>query len=400
MSQKHVHIEMIGGLAGDMFLAAAIDVGLITSSELSAALSKVGLGEIEVVAQSVKRYGIEATHVSFRGWDPSLERDHRHLSEIEQMIDASALPTNVKFRAISLFRTLGEVEARTHDIPVEEVHFHEIGAIDSILDFVGAAVVLERVQGSWSAGEVPCGEGMVQMSHGPMPAVAPATARLLEGFVMAPTGVKGELVTPTGATILRSLRVSEPGMRVSGKLTGVGFGAGSKDFEGRANVVRLSVFDVGTKGVTRFEREVVTQLSADIDDESAEVTAHAEQLLWEAGALDVTRHAVGMKKGRLGVRLMALCREDRAEELGEMMLRHTSTFGVRVERVERWVLGREVVEVETPYGGIAVKLGKLGEEVIKATPEYEACGKAAREHEVSVQRVVDATRAAAQHYLK
>lgn len=383
---------MIGGLAGDMFLAASIDTGLITRDALQAELRKVGLGEVVVHAETVKRYGMRATHVSFSGWDPEHEADHRHLSEIESMIRASGLDEGVKDRAIAMFYALGEVESKAHDIPLETVHFHEIGAIDSILDFVGAAYVLETVDATWSSGRVPSGHGTIDTSHGVMPAVAPATAKLLKGFTMQPRGIEGELVTPTGATILNILGLQTSTLP-GGVLTDEGFGAGTKDFEGFANVVRLTVFDVEREDA-RIPREDVVRLVAEIDDETPEVLAHAEQVLLDAGALDVVRTPVTMKKGRAGIRVAVLARPQDVDRLGEVLLRQTSTFGVRIEPCTRMALVRDMVEVDTEFGAIRVKRGWLGDEILKASPEYEDCARAAAHHEVPLRRVYDATIAA------
>lgn len=396
MQQRAVHIEMIGGLAGDMFLAAALDAGLVQVEDLSGALSQLGLGTIEVRVERVMRYGIEATHVSFWGWDASLERDHRHLSEIEEMIAASELSEAVKQRAVAMFYTLGQVEADTHNIPLSRVHFHEIGAIDSILDFVGAAYVIESSGVSrWSAGDVPRGEGVVEMSHGPMPAMAPATAKLLLGYTFEGRGVRSELVTPTGATLLKTLCDPTPVGPGRGALRSVGFGAGSKDFERFANVVRLSVYELSDVSADApFDIERITRMEAELDDASPEVMAHATARLLEAGALDVTQQAVTMKKGRLGVRLTVLCRPQEAERLGGLVFELTSTFGLRVEEVQRWALRRACETVTTPHGEVRIKIGFFGDRIVTASPEYEDCATLAGQTGVSVQRVMDAARAA------
>lgn len=392
MSKQRIHIEMIGGLAGDMFLAASIDAGLVNQGELEEALGLVGLGPIQIQTEQVTRHGIKGRHLKFTGWDPSQERDHRHLSEIERMLRDSDLPSKVRERAIELFRVLGEVEADTHDIPLERVHFHEVGAIDSILDFVGAAYVIESNEARWTAGRVPTGQGMIETSHGTMPALAPATAKLLVGFELDPRGVDGELVTPTGATILRGLRVHEAAPARPGALLGGGFGAGTRDFDGFANVVRLTIHEeVSTPGGSR---DRVVRLCAEVDDEPAELLAHAEQVLLGHGALDVTRTPVTMKKGRLGTQLAVLCRPRDRDRMVELILWHTSTFGVRVEELERFKLEREIVEVDTPWGTVRAKLGSWKGRQLKASPEYEDCARLARQVEVPLRRVYAAAQAA------
>ena len=392
----HVHLDLIGGLAGDMFIAAAIDAGLVDEHELGEAMSQLGLGTIKVLANKVMRYGIEATHVSFMGWDASQERDHRHLSEIEAMIEESGLDEAVKRRALSMFRALGEVEAETHNIPLERVHFHEIGAIDSILDFIGSAYIIEHSGASWSAGEVPVGQGVVQMSHGPMPAMAPATAKLLVGFSLKPSEAHAELVTPTGATILKELGVSTPGLSVGGVLQGAGFGAGTRELERIANVARMTVYEHKRQEVSIFQSDTIFSIEADLDDETPEVLAHAERALLKAGALDVTRHAVTMKKGRLGTRLGVLCQPSDAERLAALVFEQTSTFGVRVRELSRWILSRELTSVQTRYGEVAVKVGRIGDRVVTVSAEDDACAELAARHGVSPQRVHAAVRAASE----
>ena len=286
---RHIHIEMIGGLAGDMFLAAALDAGLVDKEALQEQLSRVGLGPIRVEEETVRRHGMRATHVRFGGWDPSQERDHRHLSQIEEMLRSSDLDDAVKAKAIEMFTLLGEVESHAHDIPLETVHFHEIGAIDSILDFVGAAFVVTSLDATWSAGKVPHGEGMIETSHGPMPALAPATARLLRGFELEARHVQGELVTPTGATLLRLLGLQDSALP-SARMVEQGYGAGTKDFSGFANIVRLSLLDVGASQAD-LVTDTVVRLSADIDDQTPEGLAHTEAILFEAGGARCRAHA-------------------------------------------------------------------------------------------------------------
>lgn len=395
-STSHIHLDLVGGLAGDMFIAAFLHAGLVTEDELSEVLSKVGIGTIKVLSSSVMRYGIESTHVSFMGWGAEQESDHRHLSEIQEMLRQSELPDHVRDRALSMFLKLGEVESKTHNIPLETVHFHEIGAIDSILDFVGAAYIIETCASSWSASRVPVGEGIVEMSHGPMPAMAPATAKLLEGFVLEPSGLNGELVTPTGATILKELGLSTPGLSVSGVLREEGFGAGTREYERRANVVRIARYEVASVQKNHdFLADTVTRLEADLDDMTAEALAFAEDILLKSGAIDVVRVATTMKKGRVGTRLSVLCRPEDSKTIAGLIFKHTSTFGLRVEEVRRWMLDRRQEEVETLYGVAHVKLGLLGDEIVRCTPEYEDCAELAREHQVSLKVVMDAVMAAA-----
>ena len=238
----HIHLDLVGGLAGDMFLAAALDAGLVDVERLTTDLRTLGLGEsVRIVATHARRGAIAGTHVAFADWDPSADADHRHLSTIHEMIADSGLSDAVKARATDLFALLGASEAKIHDIPLERVHFHEVGAVDSILDFVSAAWVIEEVGATWSSSDVPAGRGSIVTAHGEIPVPAPAAADLLRGMPIAPRDVEAELVTPTGAAILRGLA---PEFRArGGQLREVGYGLGTRELPGMSNVVRMMVFD-------------------------------------------------------------------------------------------------------------------------------------------------------------
>ena len=391
----HIHIDPLGGLAGDMFLAAALDADLLDPQELEAVLHSLGVGPVRILAKEVQRGAIMATHVHFEGWNEEEEKDHRHLSVILDMIGASDLPEPVAERAKGMFRRLGEVEAGIHGIPMEKVHFHECGALDSIFDFVSAAWVIEKTEASWSAAPVSVGEGTIQTDHGTIPLPAPASAELLEGLPVAPRAVDAELVTPTGAAILRTLK--EAGRlkeRPAGTIQRVGYGAGTRDFSELPNVVRFLVMDASTadeeEGMDR-----VSRLVCEIDDMQPELMAYVEQRLLSAGALDVVREAVSMKKGRQGTRLAVLARPKDRDALVELIFRETTTFGLRMETVRRRKLRRRITEVETPYGTVQVKIGLWKGAALKAVPEYEACAQRAEETGVPLRTVYEAAQQAA-----
>lgn len=398
----HIHLDLLGGLAGDMFLAAAIDAGLVDVTRLETALQSVGLGPVRVVSKRVVRGAIEGVHVRFEGWDPAMESDHRHLSTIEAMIAESALSEGVKRRATAMFRTLGQAEATVHGIELERVHFHEVGAVDSILDFVAAAWVIEEVDATFSFGEIPVGSGTIETAHGTIPVPAPATAKLLEGFELTYQDVATEFVTPTGAAILATV-AAQPGKR-QGRLKASGFGCGTRDFKSHSNVVRLVVMEQGASerpsdaagDAPGWERDDVVQLVCEIDDLQPELMAAVEAQLFDAGALDVVREPVLMKKGRSGERLSVLCEAELSEALLRVIFVHTTTFGVRVVPVSRVILRRTRHLVETTLGQVHVKVGWLGDEAIKATPEFEDCRLLAERHHLPVHTVyLEAQRVAA-----
>ena len=385
---------MIGGLAGDMFLAAALDAGLVTRAQLEEAMSQMGLGQIHITQEVVDRCGIRASHVRFSGWSPDQEADHRHLSEIERMIGDSALEQGVKDVAIALFQELGRAESFIHQIPMERVHFHEIGAIDSILDFVGAAYVIWAVDGTWSCDRVPQGKGVIEVAHGVVPAMAPATAKLLEGFELQQRDVDAELVTPTGAAILSYLNAQAQSVG-AGRLTASGYGAGSKAFPHMANVVRVAAYEKAEGATTQdLEHQQVVRLSAELDDAQPEVLSWVAARLLEAGALDVVRTPVLMKKGRAGVQLAVLCHPEHADALTLEVLTQTSTLGVRREVMTRTILPRRIQHVPTPWGEVAVKVTVRGGHA-DAQPEFDACAAIARAHDVPLRRVYQHAIAAA-----
>lgn len=386
----HIHIDMVGGLAGDMFLAAAIDAQLIDIKDLEENLRTLGLGTgIEIVVEQVRRGALSGSHVHFKNWDPDADSDHRHLSTIEKMIADSELSPNVKAQATKLFRRLGESESKVHDIPMERVHFHEVGAVDSILDFCSAAYIIEHAQATWSFGPVPMGHGSIETAHGTIPVPAPATADLLIGLETVERDVQGELVTPTGAAILAGLESSP---RPAGTIEKIGYGAGTKEFGDLSNVVRFMVLDAET--TPGLERDTITRLECELDDMTAEALAFVETRLLDLGALDVVRTAVQMKKGRLGTRLTVLAPSTLAEKLYDCLFRETSTLGVRIDAVERVKMPRRFETVPTQYGDVSMKVALLNGEPLKAAPEFEDCARLAKEHEVPLNTIFEAAIAA------
>jgi uncharacterized protein (TIGR00299 family) protein len=384
MSRNHIHLDLVGGLAGDMFVASAIDAGLVDIDALQKDLQTLGLGtDIEIVAERSRRGAFAGTHVKFAGWDPDAESDHRHLTTIRKMIMSSGLTETVKSRAIRLFEVLGAAEAAIHGVSLDDVHFHEVGAVDSILDFVSAAWIIEAADATWSCGEVPAGRGSIETANGTIPVPAPATARLLRGMRLVPRDVEAELVTPTGAAILVGLQPAE--RSAGGRLRSVGYGLGTRELGALSNVVRLTVFTRSDDAAYVDDR--VVRVETDIDDMTAEQLASADEALYRTGALDVSRSAIQMKKGRIGTRITVLAPEDLRANIIDALFEHTTTFGVRVDVVERVTLTREVVAVQTEYGRIDVKLGRRGDALLQIAPEHAQCEAAAREHGVSVRVV-------------
>ena len=363
-----------------MLLGALVDAGLGISS-LQSEIAKLGIEGLSVEAESVKRGGLAATKVHVAA---AKDHSHRSLSTIERIIADSSLDDRAKQDSLRVFRRLGEVEARAHAIPVEKVHFHEVGAYDSIADIVGAcagirALGIERVHCS----PVNLGSGTVQAAHGTMPVPAPATARLVEGVPSYSDGPSVELTTPTGAALAVTLSQDfgpPPAMRIRAS----GYGAGTRELNGRANVLRVLVGDTdeGERGAGE-----VWVLEAAIDDMTPEVAGYAMERLLDAGALDVTLAPVYMKKNRPGFLLTVLAAPQDRAELGRLMLAETSTIGIRETLAQRRTLPRAWKEVRTQYGKVRVKTaGEAGSEANFA-PEYEDCRRLAREHGVPFKQV-------------
>ncbi len=383
----HIHLDMMGGIAGDMFLAAAFDAGLVDLDALQEKLRTLGLGtELEIVVEKVWRGAMSAQHVKFSNWDPDAESDHRHLSTILEMINKSGFSDEVKKTASKLFTILGKSEAKVHGIPLETVHFHEIGAVDSILDFLSAAWIIHRANATWSIGDVPFGQGTIQTAHGEIPLPAPATADLLQGFDLIQKDVVGEMVTPTGAAILKMVEPTRTNL--GGRLKSIGYGGGTKDIPDLSNVVRMMVFESNIDNDDQ-DRDYITKIETEVDDMNPEVLAAVTRELYAAGALDVLQTPVYMKKGRLGTQLSVLCRREMSELLVEKMLKETSSFGVRKSEHLRVKLKRKIDTIETKFGEIHVKVGFWGDEVIKRSPEFEDCARAAKTHDVAIARVYE-----------
>ncbi|MBX9580516.1 MAG: nickel pincer cofactor biosynthesis protein LarC [Gemmataceae bacterium] len=385
------HFDCFSGISGDMVLGAVIDAG-VPADAVRAALDSLGL-PITLEVERVKRNGIAGTKATVTAPD---QEEYRFLPDVEAIISKGSLTDRQRNTALAIFRKLATAEAAVHGMPVERVHFHEVGALDSIADIVGAAVGLDLLGvDAFTARSVPPGSGTVKCAHGLMPVPAPATAELLKGIPLASSAVKGELTTPTGAAILATVVTAftdSPAMTVER----VGWGAGTKDFLEQPNLLRLLVGTAPPPGGSHpppaEETDTVVVLETNLDDVPAEVIGYATERLLAAGALDVFAVPVLMKKNRPGVLLTVLSAVEAAGELEAILFRETGTFGVRRTEARRAKLRREAVTVETPWGPVKAKRGwRDGFEVL--TPEYEDCARVARERGVSLREVYAAVRA-------
>jgi hypothetical protein len=380
-------LEPIGGIAGDMFLAAAIDLGL-DAAALEAQLRTLGVPgwRLAVTRRSVS--GIQATHV-----DVVVEGEQPHaraLRDILALVAASGLSPRVKATAAAIFERIGRAEAKIHGVPVEEVHFHELGGVDSIVDVCGAAVVLELL--GWPrlvAAPPELGRGMVHTAHGPMPVPPPAVLELLAGKPVRPGGPPGEAVTPTGAALLAEL--AELGQLPAFVPGRIGYGAGTKSWADRPNVLRMTLGEAVAPAVAP---ETLWVLEANLDDCPGQLVARAIEVALEAGALDAWAAPLTMKKGRPAFLVGALCDEARREPVTRALFAETTTLGVRRHAVQRDTLDRVLQTVETPYGDVRVKVASLEGREVGAHPEYDDCLRRARDAGVPVKEVVAAALAA------
>jgi uncharacterized protein (TIGR00299 family) protein len=367
-----------------MVLGAAIDLGVPVEA-IRSAIDSLGL-PITLEVERVKRCGFAATKATVSAPD---QEDYRFLPDIEALLTKAALAPRQRELATTIFRRIAAAEAAAHGMPLDRVHFHEVGALDSIADVVGAAVGLDLLAVErFTSSPVPTGTGTVKAAHGVMPVPTPGTLELLKGVPLAASKVEFELTTPTGAAILTSVvgaYVASPAMTVER----VGSGAGTKDFLDRPNILRLLL---GTANPDhQGASDVVTVLETNLDDLAPEVIGFCTERLFAAGALDVFAVAVQMKKSRPGVLLTVLCEPAIAADLEDILFRETAAFGVRRQTAERTKLHREAVTVETPWGPVKAKRGwRAGFEVV--TPEYEDCARVAREHNVPLREVYAAVR--------
>ena len=392
-------LEPIGGIAGDMFLAAALDLG-VPLGEVDGALRTLGLPGWRLAVSRKAESGIQGTHldVVVEGEQPHA----RHLSEILALVHASGLTPRAKAAARALFQRIGDAEARVHGIPVAEVHFHEVGAVDSIVDLCGAAVALDLL--GWP--KVLCappelGRGIVRTAHGPMPVPPAAVLELLRGVPVRPGGPPGEAVTPTGAAILAELcEVGPLPAFVPGR---IGYGAGTVSWPDRPNLLRMTLGELAPAAAAAPPALAdpagegagpLFVLEANLDDCPGQLIARAIEAALEAGALDAWAAPVTMKKGRPGILLGALCAEAERGAVTAALFAETTTLGVRRHRVERDVLDRALREVETPYGMVRVKVASLAGRELGAHPEYDDCLARAKERCVPVREVMAAALAA------
>ncbi len=392
---RGLYLDCFSGISGDMLLGVLVDLG-VDPKHLRSELGKLPVSGYSIGAATVRRAGLAGTKVSV-SIDAARRQPRRAPAAIRALIEKSRLPARVRERALAAFGTLVAAEARVHRIPEAGVHLHEVGAVDSIVDIVGAMIGLEAL--GWP--RVVCsplhlGTGLVKMEHGTFPVPPPAVAEILKGRPCYATHVEGELVTPTGAALAVTLADSF-GALPSMRPESVGYGAGSRDLGDHPNLLRGILGDLLDDGAIR---ETVLVLETTIDDMNPQLYGHLMERLFAAGALEVFYTPIQMKKNRPGTLATIICPEPKIEAVGAVIFRETTTIGFRYQPMGRIELGRRTDRVRTPWGPVRMKVSHYAGETAQATPEYEDCRALALEAGVPLKTVLQAALHAYAHLAK
>jgi uncharacterized protein (TIGR00299 family) protein len=384
---RTLYFDCFAGASGDMILGALVAAG-VDPNALREQLSRLNVDGFNLSFETVDRSGLSATYARV---ETAHEHKHRHLSDVKQIIESSGVSDAAKKLAVEIFTRLAEAEARVHNEPVDHVHFHEVGALDAIVDIVGAAICIDLLKiDRFVCSPLHVGSGTIQMAHGRFPVPPPAVTELLKGVPFYSTDIQGELLTPTGAAIITTV-CREFGPIPQMKTDVTGYGAGTRQYKDFPNVLRVLLGETDADGATD---ERLWMLETNIDDMSPQLLGYVMDQAFEHGALDCYFTSVQMKKNRPGVLLSVLCASDRKESLMNLLFTETTTLGVRSYEVTRRALRRSVVRVETQYGAIDVKVGHLNGNVVNEMPEFEQVRAAASKARVPVKVVEDAVRAA------
>jgi uncharacterized protein (TIGR00299 family) protein len=377
---KVLYYNCPAGICGDMHLGAMVDLG-VDQDTLVKELKKLPIEGWDIQFHKDQRKGISGTRCDVHYKD---EHHHRTFADIRKLIDTSSLDQAVKDDAIGVFRALAEAEGKVHGKPADEIHFHEVGAVDSILDIVGAAVCwnLLRIEQIFSS-TIELGGGTVKCAHGRMPVPAPATAKLVADFPVSLGATQKEATTPTGAALLagKACRFNEP---VSGTSLATGIGIGQRDDPSVANVLYVSLLDTKAHGATG---DAIIELATNLDDMSPEHVAFLAELLMEAGALDVWQTPATFKKGRLGCVLSILAKPEKRDELTAIIFKHSTTLGIRWKEWNRSVLERETRDISTEFGIVREKIATLEGKPIRSKLEHEDLGRIACENNLSLSEL-------------
>lgn len=392
---KVAYFDCFSGVSGDMTLGALLACGADTpkfEAEFRRQLAGLHVPGYELQVRRVVRQGIAATDVDVVLLEN--EQGHgRHLSDIAALLEQSALSESVLRKSLAVFTRLADAEAKIHGTTRDEIHFHEVGAVDAIVDIAGSCVLLEMLGiDTVALSSLPCGTGTIVCAHGVMPVPAPATLELLSGFPVHSADIRGELVTPTGAALLTTLADPQtagkmPAMRVLAS----GFGAGKKQFKAdMPNLLRVVLGETAGSGTADKTPQIVAVLETNLDDQNPESFELFMERAFAAGALDVFFAPIQMKKNRPATLVTVICPTDKVETLAGVLFRETGTFGVRIREQRRLTLTRSWRTVTTEFGPIRLKIGNWQGEEVTASPEYDDCKRAAQEHGVPLRRIYEA----------
>ncbi len=391
MAEKIAYLDCHSGISGDMFLGAMLDAGLPLAS-LQTALATLPITGYQLLAEPFHDKGLHGTRFDVVMTEEA--QPHRRLADIARILQTSALPTNIRDTALAIFQRLAEAEAQVHDSTIEEVHFHEVGAVDAIVDITGAAIALDTLGiTQLYASPLPLTSGHVRTAHGLLPIPAPATLEILRrvNAPWKPCPIEGELVTPTGAAILATLaRFASPAIAIAQ----VGYGFGQKQLPW-PNCLRLCIGQSQELYGDNADTDWVTVIESNIDNMTGELLGGLMDTLLLAGALDVSFTPLQMKKNRPATMVTVICSQEMGDVLAQVLLRETSTLGVRLQQMQRLKAQRTQERIETPLGTMLVKVKRLGAKVLSATPEFEDCQRIAREKNLPLAEVYEV----AQHTL-
>jgi len=372
--KKILYIDCFSGISGDMMVGALIDLGL-DFRFLKKELGKIDIGGYVIESEKVKKSGISASKFTVK---TTREHHHRAYSDILNLINDSLIKTKAKDISLSIFKIIAEAEAKVHQIEIEKVHFHEVGAVDSIIDIAGAAIGIAELEiEEVYCANVPLGRGFVQTMHGILPIPAPATMEILKDVPVYNGDFDFEVTTPTGAAIVKSLAKSFGDIPLT-KVKGTGFGSGTIERGNIPNLLRLVLgeipeHDSNSEIDSKFENENLVLLSTNIDDTSPEILGYLMEKLFEEKVLDAWTESVFMKKNRQAVKISALCRPDIAGKILDIFFTETSTLGIRKQEIQRYLLKREFKTVKLPYGEVKMKIGYKEDKAVTFSPEYESC---------------------------
>jgi uncharacterized protein (TIGR00299 family) protein len=396
---KHLHFDSTGGASGDMILAALADLG-VPMEAVHQGLSSLDIGPFSIEADSCESRHLRGTRVSVHAPEHHHDAKHGHhhphrtFKDIRVMIQDSQVPASVQKQAVAAFEVLAIAEGHIHGVAPDEVHFHEIGAVDSIVDMVGGCLALHLLDvAGVSVGPLPLGHGIIHCAHGEYPSPAPATMSILAGMPVESIDEPFELVTPTGAALLKTLKTADQ-IPAGSRILKIGYGFGHRELNHRPNLLRATLYETPDMQPAADECLV---LECNIDDTTPELIGSLLINLMETGALDAFTTAIQMKKQRPGVLLTVLCKPDNKAELLDLIFRESSTFGVREYNTRRTILDRVMIEVSTPFGPVHAKIGRWKGQIVTRAPEMDDCILRAKEKKVSVRAVYEAACDAARH---